>query len=274
MAHTYVTVNPLVAATARNDISERMTDSQNPRRSDDGLATSAPTGDTALSNQTPGHHLSGAEISAAYNRWSAQYDNDRNLTRDLDAQVLRQIQTLPLSGTQVLEFGCGTGKNTEYLAQHARELVAMDFSDGMLSVAKRRVPAGHVRFVQHDVRKPWPVPDNSIDLVVGNLVLEHVEKLSAVFAEAARVLRDGGTLYICELHPFRQWRGGQAHFTEHSTGETVQVSAFVHSVGDYVNSAIKQHFMLANLGEWLESDAPAGAFPRLLSLQFTRATRS
>lgn len=218
--------------------------------------------------------LSGAEVSTAYDRWSAQYDNDRNLTRDLDAHVLRQMPNLVLTGMRVLEFGCGTGKNTEYLAQHARELVAMDFSGGMLEVAQRRVPHAHVRFVQHDVRTPWPIDDNTIDVVVGNLVLEHVEDLSVVYAQAARILRDGGQLYLCELHPYRQWRGGQAHFTEQATGETIQISAHMHSVGDYINSAIKQRFVLAELGEWLESDAPAGAFPRLLSLLFTRAARS
>lgn len=217
--------------------------------------------------------LAGIAVSAAYDRWSAQYDTDRNLTRDLDARVLRQTTRLELAGRRVLEIGCGTGKNTEYLAQRARDLVAMDFSAGMLSIAKQRVPYSHVRFVQHDVREPWPIDDRSVDVVVGNLVLEHVAQLAPVFAQAARVLREGGQLFLCELHPFRQWRGGQAHFTEQSSGETVQVSAFVHSVGDYVNSAISQQFQLEELGEWLEDDAPTGAFPRLLSLLFTRAVR-
>lgn len=218
--------------------------------------------------------LAGSDVSTAYDRWSAQYDTDRNLTRDLDARVLRESTRLALTGRRVLEFGCGTGKNTKYLAQHARELIAMDFSAGMLAVARERVPQSHVRFVQHDVREHWPIDDSSIDLVVGNLVLEHVEQLELVFAQAARVLRDGGQLYFCELHPYRQWRGGQAHFTEEASGETVQVSAFVHSVGDYVNSALRQHFQLVEIGEWLEDDAGTGAFPRLLSLLFTREARS
>ena len=246
-----------------------MIDPQTPHRRNEGVLTTARTG-----NAEHSHELPGAEISTAYNRWSAQYDNDRNLTRDLDAHVLRQAKSLALSGKEVLEFGCGTGKNTQYLAQHARQLVAMDFSEGMLRVAEARVPDAHVRFVQHDVREPWPLADSSVDVVVGNLVLEHIEQLSPVFAEAARVLRNGGTLYLCELHPFRQWRGGQAHFTELSTGETVQVSAFVHSVSDYINGAISQQFVLAELGEWREDDAAADALPRLLSLRFTRAIRS
>lgn len=218
--------------------------------------------------------LEGVDVSAAYDRWSAQYDGDRNLTRDLDAVVLRKNAALQLAGRAVLEIGCGTGKNSVWLAEHAAEFVGMDFSAGMLDVARRRVTFPHARFVQLDVRGRWPNPTASVDVVAGNLVLEHVEHLENVYIEAARVLRDGGQLYWCELHPFRQWRGGQAHFTEQSSGDTVQVSAFVHSVGEYVNTALQHGFVLTELGEWLEDDAPAGAFPRLLSLLFTRAARS
>jgi ubiquinone/menaquinone biosynthesis C-methylase UbiE len=58
------------------------------------------------------------------------------------------------------------------------------------------------------------VDDASVDLVIGNLILEHVSNVAPIFAEAARVLRPGGVMYSCELHPYRQLRGGQAHFTD------------------------------------------------------------
>ena len=213
------------------------------------------------------------DVARAYDRWAATYDEDRNLTRDLDARVLREAP-LALPGRDALELGCGTGKNTEWLAAHARSVVALDFSDGMLARARERVAragsAGRVRFVRHDVREPLPVADASADVVVGNLVLEHVEDLGPVFGEAARVLRPGGRLWLCELHPYRQWRGGQAHFTDAATGETVHVAAHVHSAGEYVNGGIAAGLALAHLGEWLEPGAPAGTAPRLLSVLFER----
>ena len=45
--------------------------------------------------------------------------------------------------------------------------------------------------------------------VVATLVLEHVEALGPAFREARRVLRDGGTFYLAELHPYRQFDGTQ-----------------------------------------------------------------
>ena len=73
---------------------------------------------------------------------------------------------LHLSGARVLELGCGTGKNSQWLATQARELVALDFSPGMLDVARRRVRAAHVRFVERDITHAWPVEPASVDVVV------------------------------------------------------------------------------------------------------------
>src|SRR5215207_7367164 len=191
-------------------------------------------------------------VSAAYDRWAASYDSDRNLTRDLDARVLREAP-LDVDGRDVLELGCGTGKNTAWLAGRARSVVALDFSDGMLARARERL-AGlgtlqRVRLERHDVRELLPLAEASVDVVVGNLVLEHVRDLAPVFAEAARVLRPGGRLFCCELHPVRQLRGGQAHFTDAATGETVHVPAFRHTASEYVNDGLAAGLVLRALGE-------------------------
>lgn len=212
------------------------------------------------------------DVAGAYDRWAASYDADDNATRDLDAEVVRRAP-LVLAGRDVLELGCGTGKNTAWLAERARSVVGLDFSAGMLAMARQRVDGAHVRFVRHDVREPWPVPAGAVHVVVGNLVLEHVRELAPVYAEAARVLRPGGQLLLCELHPERQRRGGQAHFTDPATGMTVHVAAHLHTVAEYVNAGIAAGLVLRHLGEWLEAGAPADAPPRLLSLLFepTRA---
>lgn len=212
-------------------------------------------------------------VASAYDQWAASYDEDQNATRDLDAAVLRRAP-ISISGSNVLELGCGTGKNTVWLAEQARSVTGIDLSEGMLARARARVPATHVRFVQHDVRAPWPVPDASVDVVVGNLVLEHVAELAPVYAEAARVLRPDGELWLCELHPERQRRGGQAHFTDSATGQTIHVAAFQHTVSEYVNGGIAAGFALRELGEWLEVEAAPEAPPRLLSVLFQKEERT
>lgn len=210
------------------------------------------------------------DVARAYDRWALSYDDDRNATRDLDALVLRAAP-LEIAGRDVLEVGCGTGKNTVWLAEQARRVIAVDFSPAMLERARERVNGRHVEYLRHDMREPWPLPSRSVDVVVGNLVLEHVQVLAPVYTEAARVLRPGGALFFCELHPYRQLKGGQAHFTDARTGETIHVTAHVHSVSEYVNAGLEASFLLRAIGEHLEAGAPADAPPRLISVLFSRA---
>jgi malonyl-CoA O-methyltransferase len=199
-----------------------------------------------------------------------RYDDEPNATRDLDAVVVRRAP-LRLRGRDVLEIGCGTGKNTQWLAEHARSVLALDFSEGMLAAARRRIAAPNVAFVRHDARDPWPLGDAAVEVVIGNLVLEHVADLAPIYAEAARVLRPGGQLFLCELHPERQRRGAQAHFIDGETGAAVRVPACFHSAGDYLSAGHAAGLTLVELGEWRDPGATDDVPPRLLSVLFARA---
>jgi malonyl-CoA O-methyltransferase len=207
------------------------------------------------------------EIASAYDRWARTYEATGNATRDLAVVVLRR--ELPdVQGKDVLEIGCGTGLNTRYLTERARSVIAVDVSAGMLEQARANVLAANVRFEQRDIRCSWDLADASVDLVVCTLVLEHVEDLDPVFREAARVLRPGGGLFVCELHPFRQLQGRQAQFVDPASGSTVLVPAYLHDVSDYVNASVRHGFAVVHLGEWRnEADAGKGSPPRLLSVR-------
>lgn len=211
-----------------------------------------------------------SEIAAAYNEWAETYDTVQNRTRDLAAEVLRKAD-LNLAGRSVIEVGCGTGRNTEWLARPAAgatDIVALDFSEEMLRRASDGVRDPRVRFIHHDIRATWPLADASADVVIVMLVLEHVEHLPPIFAEAARTLKMGRELFICELHPMRQLMGKQAEFTSTQTGERQLVTAFLHNTSDYVNAGLSSGFELEKMGEWRDADALRKDLPRLLSLRF------
>ena len=203
-------------------------------------------------------------IQAAYDAWSATYDDDANVTKELDARVTRE--TLGRLAAQcVLELGCGTGKNTAFLAERFAHVTAVDFSNGMLARARAQVAADNVAFVAADITARWPCNQASIDLATINLVLEHVADLPAIFQEAARVLRPDGHLFVCELHPFRQYLGSQARFER--AGETTRIDAFLHHVSDYLSAANAAGFALLELREWWhENYGPQ--IPRLVSFLF------
>jgi SAM-dependent methyltransferase len=79
-------------------------------------------------------------IQNAYNEWSEIYDSNQNLTRDLD-QMLTRKAFAGQHFDSILETGCGTGKNTEFLVQIGGQVHALDFSQGMIEKAKEKVKA-------------------------------------------------------------------------------------------------------------------------------------
>jgi malonyl-CoA O-methyltransferase len=205
-------------------------------------------------------------VAEAYNHWSATYDTDKNLTRDLDQAVTQDI----LAGQQcksILEIGCGTGKNTALLAQIGDRVHALDFSRSMLKKAKEKLASNEVTFSVADITRPWPYADEFADLVVCNLVLEHVEDLSFTFSEGFRSLLKGGRFFICELHPFRQYQGIKARFQ--SDEGTTEIQAFVHHISDFLEAAEKNGLRLKDLREWWHEE-DQNKLPRLVSFMFEK----
>lgn len=207
-------------------------------------------------------------VEEDYNQWAHQYDSNVNLTRDLDHKAT--VESLsPYSFTNVVELGCGTGKNTAFLASKARTVIGFDFSAEMLAKAREKVPG--VRFRQVDITQPWKIRDNSIDLVTASLVLEHLPDLDFVMEEAARTLNGNGLLYICELHPFKQYDGSQARF-ETASGVKV-LECYVHHVSDYLIAAKKADLQLIELKEWFDEEVKTG-IPRLISFLFKKSAEA
>jgi ubiquinone/menaquinone biosynthesis C-methylase UbiE len=206
-------------------------------------------------------------IRDAYSRWAATYDTDRNLTRDLD-QVVTRAMLADRRYDSILELGCGTGKNTALLAQLGVHVHALDFSEGMLAQAKAKLPGTNLKFSVADLTNPWPCADRSAELIVCNLVLEHIADLSFIFAEACRVLLAGGRFFICELHPFKQYLGAKAVFQQGE--ERTEITAFVHHISEFLDAAEQQGLTLKRLNEWWH-DEDQNTVPRLVSFMFEKA---
>ena len=201
-------------------------------------------------------------IKQAYNSWAQQYDTNENKTRDLEAQALKATLK-SISFDVCLEIGCGTGKNTIWLAGKAKKVTAADFSETMLAKAKEKITLTNVAFKQTDITRPWTFGTACYDLVTFSLVLEHIADLDAVFDEAAKALKPGGYIYIGELHPFKQYAGSKARF---ETNEGLQVvECFTHHVSDFVQIAKKNGLVLVDINENFDDD-DRDNIPRILTV--------
>jgi ubiquinone/menaquinone biosynthesis C-methylase UbiE len=203
-------------------------------------------------------------IETAYNQWSESYDTVGNKTRDLEAKAIREM----LNNEQeidILELGCGTGKNTIWLQKQAKSLLCFDFSEDMMAIAKQNCQGSKVTFQQKDLNTAWELSPNSVDLITCSLVLEHIENLDHIFAEAAKILRKGCHFYIGEYHPFKQYQGKKARFeTENGLYE---LECYTHNVSEFINAAKAHHFEIKDLQEYFD-DEDKTLIPRILAMVF------
>ena len=204
------------------------------------------------------------QIIDKYNAWAHQYDYDINPTRDLDKSVT--IESLSnIDFFKVLELGCGSGKNTEWLITKADKLVGLDFSKNMLDQARKKVKTDKVTFINTDLNENWPVNDNSFDLATINLTLEHIETLDHIFNSLFMKLTQGGKCFVCELHPKKQLSGSKARFEKN--GDEIALDVFYHSELEYIESAEKAGFNLIVKKEWYDNKKTV---PRLISFLFEK----
>jgi ubiquinone/menaquinone biosynthesis C-methylase UbiE len=202
-------------------------------------------------------------IQQAYNNWAVQYDTNENKTRDLEANVLRTV----LSGIRFstcLEIGCGTGKNTVWLAEKTNGCVtAVDFSEAMLAKAREKVTSFGVSFYQADILEPWAFRERLYELVTFSLVLEHIEHLEPVLQKAAASLHPGGHVYIGELHPFKQYSGSKARFDTAEGRQVVQ--CYTHHISDFTRAAQQCGLSVELIEEYFDENNRAD-IPRVIAL--------
>jgi malonyl-CoA O-methyltransferase len=205
-------------------------------------------------------------LREAYDNWSAKYDSDVNLTRDLD-RIITKKTLINLNCKSIVEIGCGTGKNTLFLSQIGSQVQAIDFSEAMINKAKEKLNSDNITFLVSDITEKWICGDRSVDLITCNLVLEHIKEISFIFSEAYRVLINGGIFFISELHPFKQYLGAKANFKINE--EIIEISSFVHHISEFFNIARDNGFTIENFQEWWH-EADVNKPPRLISFFFRK----
>ncbi len=203
-------------------------------------------------------------IEESYNIWANQYDTNANKTRDLDAKAT--IETLKKYDFEnVLELGCGTGKNTQWLLKKAKQIIGLDFSEEMLNKAKEKISDENVTFIKTDLTEKWEIDNEFADLITCSLTLEHIKDLNHVFNQSSLKLKKNGLLFISELHPFKQYSGSKARYkTENGTTE---LEVYIHHITAYVNNAKNNNFELLEMDEWFDENTENG-LPRLISFVF------
>jgi SAM-dependent methyltransferase len=105
---------------------------------------------------------------------------------------------VPTPRGSALDIGCGEGRTSRDLALRQHHPVGLDASPTLVAYARDVDPDGH--YLVADAAA-LPFADATFDLAVAYNSLMDVDDMPGSVAEAARVLRPGGRLCVCIVHP-------------------------------------------------------------------------
>jgi ubiquinone/menaquinone biosynthesis C-methylase UbiE len=196
-----------------------------------------------------------------YDRWAAIYDDENNPLVALEEPLVSRLLGR-LAGSHLLDHGCGTGRHALRCAAAEAHVTAVDFSSEMLARARAKPLADRVRWIQHDLTQPLPLPAVSFDRVVSGLVLEHIPALTPVFAEMRRVCRPDGLVVVSLMHPAMMLRGITARFTDPATGSETRPQSHPHQIADFLMAARDGGLCLESISEHSVDAALVARSPR------------
>ena len=166
-------------------------------------------------------------------------------------------------GEVVVDLGSGSGMDAFYaagLVGPTGQVYGVDFTTEQLDKARRLAQAAgptHVDFLEGRIES-LPLPDDVVDCVISNGVINLCPDKEAVFREAARVLRPGGRLAIADIISEQQLRDSivcDADLWASCIGGAAQQERYLHAL-ESAGFTIEQH--RANTYEFI-SDQARGA---------------
>ena len=135
------------------------------------------------------------DIKKYYKNLAKTYDKDAREKAKYKADIIIQDKLLKLipKKSKVLDLGCGTGLSSKKFIEQEHEVIGIDVSSEMLSIAKKYK---FKKLIKQNIEKPLKFPNNYFDIAVMVGVMEFIEKPLTLFKRINKVLKTNGKLGI------------------------------------------------------------------------------
>lgn len=143
--------------------------------------------------------------------WDREYKNPKFVTKNDNPQAdtlrfikfLKKDQKYKLEDKVILDLGCGTGRNANYLADLGNKVIGIEISKTALNLSKVRAKdmGVEVDYRQGDIGEKYDIENNSIDLILDVTSSNALdEKGREIYLnEMNRVLKKDGYIFVRAL---------------------------------------------------------------------------
>ncbi len=171
------------------------------------------------------------------------------------------LQMLPeVNGLTGLDIGCGEGSNTRELAARGACMTALDIASIFIQHAYNFPGSPPIHYLVAD-GEHIPLAAACFDFVTGFMSFMDAANVSAVIAEACRVLKPGGFLQFSISHPLLD-------VPHHKNLRGADGRTYAYEVGGYFTS------LQGEVAEWIFSAAPPEVVQGLPKFHVPRYTHT
>ncbi|KAK4993462.1 hypothetical protein LTR50_000392 [Elasticomyces elasticus] len=215
-----------------------------------------------------------AELALLLPRFLEHVQRSRGAIESISPTPTHSLSKSPLN---VVDIGCGTGRNTSKLLQYAWQksvrITCLNPSASMLEITRRKCQRPlnaavemqkviSLEFAQWDLSNPskgleMPVAPGSVDAVISTLTLEY-RPLPAFLSAMSSLLRSEGLALVTVMHPNMGTAAKAALVNENE--RRVETASLVHRVRESIASA--KDARLEIVGEVIEGTVTAEILAR------------
>lgn len=149
------------------------------------------------------------EIKEIFNNISDNYDLMNNImTLFIHKKIKKDaVKHIKPKANKILDICTGTGDIAGYIYNNfpKSKIIAIDFSEKMLQLAKKKNNEKNIEFIQMNADQTF-FPDNYFDVCIIGFGLRNIPYVTKALQEFCRILKNGGQLIVIDLfRPNNQW---------------------------------------------------------------------
>lgn len=171
-----------------------------------------------------------------YNQYANIYEKDVPFLNTFEKDVVFEMLGI-ISGKNVLDAGCGTGRSAEFLARFGANVAGFDLSEKMIEICRKKFPSKDFKVGSIE---NIPFDDDYFDLAISTFVIVHLKDLSKAFDELYRVLKPGGELIVTNINQRKPPK------LETSSGDFIIIESFYHRPEDVISSLENSFFEICD----------------------------